>query len=62
MAQLEQVEQKFNQVQKLDPLTQLFNRHGLQEEFDHLVEKFINNLIQTTETATKYFPYLPFSV
>ncbi len=57
--QLESIEQKLNQVQKFDPLTQLLNRHGLQEEFDKIVEKFINNLIEPTETASSYFPYLP---
>ncbi|MTJ10714.1 EAL domain-containing protein [Anabaena sp. UHCC 0204] len=59
IAQVEGAEQKLSQVQKFDPLTQLLNRHGLQEEFDFLVEKFINNLIQPTETAPNYLPYLP---
>jgi diguanylate cyclase len=57
--QVQGVEQKLNEIQKFDHLTQLLNGHGLQEEFDRQVEKFINNLIQTTETTQKYFPYLP---
>ena len=59
IAQVESIEQKLSQVQKFDPLTQLLNRHGLQEEFDKIVDKFINNLIETTDAASKYFPYLP---
>ncbi len=59
MEQLKEVEQKFSQVQKFDPLTKLLNRHGLQEEFDHQVEEFIHNLIQPKEASPSYFPYLP---
>ncbi len=59
IAQLESIEQKLNQVQKFDPFTQLLNRHGLQEEFNKIVDKFINNLISTTEITSTYFPYLP---
>jgi diguanylate cyclase len=59
ISQVREVEQKLSQVQKFDPLTQLFNRHGLQEEFDHLVDKFINNLIEATEEAPNFLPYLP---
>lgn len=59
LAQVESIEQKLSQVQKFDPLTQLLNRHGLQEEFDKIVDKFINNLIETTQPSSSYFPYLP---
>ena len=58
MVQVESIEKKLTQVQKFDSLTQLLNRHGLQEEFDKIVDKFINNLIEPTETASSYFPYL----
>jgi diguanylate cyclase len=53
------VEEKLIQVQKFDTRTQLLSRDGLQNEFDKVVGKFIDNLIGTTEAVPDYLPYLP---